>query len=90
MGRLGGDEFVVVLDDIDDQEQASEVARTIIDLINQPFALTGDTEVTIGCSIGIRLFPQDGDSVEQLLERADAALYEVKRGGRNGYRYYQR
>lgn len=88
LARLGGDEFVVVLDDIAVAEQAGQVARAIIDILGQPFVLGDKHGVQIGCSIGICLFPQDGMTVDELLDRADKALYQVKQSGRNAFCYY--
>jgi diguanylate cyclase (GGDEF)-like protein/PAS domain S-box-containing protein len=89
LARLGGDEFVVALDGIASRDPAAQIAQTIIDLLHQPFELKDGRKAEIGCSLGISLYPQDGDNVELLLERADQALYEVKRMGRNGYRFYR-
>jgi len=89
VARLGGDEFVIVIEDMESPDVAAGLAQNIIDLLNMPFALDGGERVTIGCSIGICLFPDDGSSVAALLSRADAALYQVKRIGRNTFRFYQ-
>lgn len=88
LARLGGDEFVVVLDDIAMANQAGQVARAIIEILGEPFILGSADRVQIGCSIGICLFPQEGVSVDELLDRADKALYQVKQSGRNAFHYY--
>jgi diguanylate cyclase (GGDEF)-like protein/PAS domain S-box-containing protein len=88
LARLGGDEFVVVLDDIGMANQAGQVARAIIEILGEPFILGSADRVQIGCSIGICLFPQEGVGVDDLLDRADKALYQVKQSGRNAFHYY--
>ncbi|MBF0179290.1 MAG: diguanylate cyclase [Magnetococcales bacterium] len=89
VARLGGDEFTVILSD--DQlppETIGFVAQKIIDGLQIPFHLR-DNECRIGCSIGISLFPEHGDQPDQLLKKADLALYAVKKAGRNHYLRYQ-
>lgn len=87
VSRLGGDEFVVLLEGIVDAGQASYTARRILDLINQPFRLVGDAYY-VGASIGISLFPDDGDSISELLRHSDAAMYRAKEEGRNGIFFF--
>lgn len=88
VARLGGDEFVAVIEDIGGQESAATVATQLVQIINKPFSLSGGQAAHIGCSIGIALFPSDGDSAESLLRHADAALYRAKREGKNTYRFH--
>ncbi len=87
VARLGGDEFVVLLEGIADAGQASYTARRILDLINQPFRLAGDA-YHVGASIGISLFPDDGESISELLRHSDAAMYRAKEEGRNGIFFF--
>ncbi len=87
IGRLGGDEFMLVLADDPSQEHACAVAQRIIDVLTEPFALDGYRFV-IGASIGICLFPRDGQSVEELVKNADTAMYRAKDQGRNRYEVY--
>lgn len=87
VSRLGGDEFVVLLEGIADAGQASYTARRILDLINQPFRLAGDA-YHVGASIGISLFPDDGESISELLRHSDAAMYRAKEEGRNGIFFF--
>lgn len=85
--RQGGDEFVFVLSGLSDAAQAAGLAETLLHLFDQPFALDGrDLHTTL--SIGISLFPDDGDTPEILLRHADAAMYHAKAGGRNTYRFF--
>jgi diguanylate cyclase (GGDEF)-like protein len=86
--RLGGDEFVVVLTELDKDEDAALVAQRIGKHLAQPMNL-GSHQVIITPSIGIALFPQDGENVETLLKNADLAMYFAKRVGPNTFKYYQ-
>lgn len=88
VARIGGDEFVVVLEDLSSPEGAEVVARAIIERMQRPFALSGDREAHIGCSVGIAMFPQDGTDGETLLRHADAALYAAKAAGRGAFRFF--
>lgn len=88
VARLGGDEFVIVLEDIEAHANAGKIARDLIDLIEQPVAVLGGHEVYVSASIGISYFPKDGDQADDLLQRADSALYLAKESGRGSYRTY--
>ncbi len=87
VARMGGDEFAVILTRINESNDAAVVARKIIDALAAPFTLNGQ-ECSIGVSIGISVFPGDGDDTETLLKRADTAMYRVKDDGRKHYRFY--
>jgi diguanylate cyclase (GGDEF)-like protein len=76
--RFGGDEFVVLLEDIADRHAAAHLAQVIGERLSEPTALAGG-EIRIGASIGIALFPDNGDTPETLLRVADAAMYELKK-----------
>lgn len=86
VSRISGDEFTVTLTQISIRSDAARVSDKILDALAAPFEIEGH-EIRIGVSIGIALFPQDGDSAEMLITRADAALNVVKMGSRNGYRF---
>jgi diguanylate cyclase (GGDEF)-like protein/PAS domain S-box-containing protein len=88
LARLGGDEFVAVLEDVEGPEGAAKVAREFVRLLQQPFIMASGQEARIGGSVGIAMFPADGDSAEILLQHADAALYRAKAAGRNTYRFH--
>lgn len=88
LARLGGDEFVAVLEDVEGPEGAAKVAREFVRLLNQPFVMASGQEACIGGSVGIAMFPSDGDNAEILLQRADAALYRAKAAGRNTHRFH--
>lgn len=82
IGRLGGDEFTLVLPAMVQGEDAARIAEKVLEEIAKPFVLTS-TEVDITTSIGISVFPDDGESVEVLLKCADTAMYRAKELGRN-------
>ncbi|RYF00091.1 MAG: EAL domain-containing protein, partial [Oxalobacteraceae bacterium] len=87
VARLGGDEFAILLPGVGDANQAGDVAQSTIQALSQPIELNGET-VTVGASVGIALYVQDGSSSDELLSSADLALYEAKNHGRHCYRHY--
>jgi len=87
VARLGGDEFVVLLSDLRRAEDAATAARRINEVFRQPFVVH-ETEVYVSSSIGISVFPDDADDADGLLRQADAAMYQAKAEGRDGYRFY--
>ena len=88
IARMGGDEFTVILSRVNDPEDAGLVAKKILETFTTPFDLDGKSR-TIGVSIGISIYPLDGDDADTLLKKADTAMYRAKEGGRNRYRYYE-
>ena len=93
VARLGGDEFTVVLSGIDSKQTAvsaaRSVARKIIRELNKPFVFDGTTAF-ISASIGVAVYPQDGESVDELLSSADRAMFEVKTRGKNDFIFHSR
>jgi diguanylate cyclase (GGDEF)-like protein/PAS domain S-box-containing protein len=87
VGRLGGDEFLLVLADIRSEESVNRVARLCLERLSEPHLLRG-LELRTTCSIGISLFPQDGDDLGTLIHHADAAMYQAKHGGRNKFQLF--
>ncbi|MCG3203245.1 MAG: Chemotaxis response regulator protein-glutamate methylesterase [Gammaproteobacteria bacterium] len=87
LARLGGDEFTVILERLHSLEEAEGVAQRIIEEVSEPFVVERH-EIYITPSIGITIYPGDGDSAESLMKNADAAMYEVKGAGRNGYKFF--
>jgi diguanylate cyclase (GGDEF)-like protein/PAS domain S-box-containing protein len=87
LARLGGDEFTVLLEDIQRQEVAASVAKRVQEAIARSYNLNGH-EVYITPSIGIALFPRDGQDVEELLKNADTAMYHAKAVGKNNFQFY--
>ncbi|MGE4578270.1 MAG: putative bifunctional diguanylate cyclase/phosphodiesterase [Desulfuromonadales bacterium] len=88
VARLGGDEFVLVLEEINQPGPVITVAKKILSALAQPFVID-DYELYITTSIGISLFPSDGDEATGLMKCADVAMYRVKQQGRNNYQFYQ-
>ena len=87
LARLGGDEYGVLCDDCAEDELAGQLARQTLDSLKQPFLLD-DQRLFVGASIGISLFPDDGDSVEQVMRNADSALFRAKTQGRQTFSFY--
>ena len=88
VARLGGDEFIVLLENITHPRQAAQVAKEIVSDLSKPFKLTQSDDVRIGVSIGISLYPQHGDSLEILVDQADAAMCRAKDQGRGCFAYF--
>jgi diguanylate cyclase (GGDEF)-like protein/PAS domain S-box-containing protein len=86
VARLGGDEFVI-LAEMEVADNAIPVAQRVLDAMSRPFSISG-REIFIGASIGISLYPRDGDCGEDLLKNADVAMYRAKKRGRNRFRFY--
>jgi len=78
VARLGGDEFGVILTDVRDRKAAEETAARIADAIRPPFEFENAT-LSIDASMGMAMYPQDGSGIEELLEKADKAMYQMKR-----------
>ena len=87
VARLGGDEFAIILTRLDQQDRASKIAERLIDQLSRPVTLA-DCLIKTGTSIGISLFPLDGNDEEELLRTADKALYVSKDEGRGTYRFF--
>jgi diguanylate cyclase (GGDEF)-like protein len=88
LARMGGDEFVVLMEQIARPEAAASVALSLIEALKEVFVLAGGHEVYIGTSVGICIFPNDSEAVDQIIRNADAALYQAKGGGRGVFRFY--
>ncbi|MGC1454369.1 MAG: diguanylate cyclase [Nitrospirota bacterium] len=87
VARMGGDEFIGICGRIAAAGDASFVARKIIAALTEPFTIHGN-ECAIGVSIGISLYPMDGDELEMLVNKADTAMYRAKESGSGGYAYF--
>ncbi|WP_345814940.1 EAL domain-containing protein [Paraburkholderia sp. PREW-6R] len=89
VARLGGDEFVVLAESLSSREDASALAESVLDRMRR--GMWSDSQpLQVMPSIGIALYPEDGDTVDTLLKHADAAMYEAKRAGRSTYRFFER
>ena len=87
LARIGGDEFTVLLPEIHGREDSELVAQKIIDTLKKPFNLL-EQEIFVSTSIGIAHYPDDGETIEALLQHADIAMYAVKNKGKDGYLFY--
>ena len=89
ISRFGGDEFVTQVIDLESVSHLDVLAEKIIEAIGQAYRLGSvDVDIEILPSVGIAVCPQDGETIEQLLKNADAAMYEAKRSGRGAYRFF--
>ncbi|AEJ19033.1 diguanylate cyclase with TPR repeats [Gracilinema caldarium DSM 7334] len=89
IARVGGDEFVALLTDLQDFESSIVVAEKLLNTLNDPIYIE-NMPCNLGVSIGIALFPKDGKQGDDLLRKADEAMYEIKRKNKNGYAFYQK
>ncbi|MES2127223.1 MAG: EAL domain-containing protein [Pseudomonadota bacterium] len=87
VSRLGGDEFTIILSELKDAADPVRIAEALLASMIEPFKL-GDNQAYISASIGITLYPDDGDTVDILLKNADQAMYSAKDQGRNRYNYF--
>lgn len=87
VARLGGDEFLIAFYGLTDKALIEERATKVLELLNEPMWVN-NTRIKIGGSIGITVAPQDGATVEALMQAADETMYAVKKAGRNAYRFY--
>jgi diguanylate cyclase (GGDEF)-like protein len=86
IARFGGDEFVIVLGQVDDAETAREVASRVVESLSQPIQLAEGETAHIGASVGIAMCCSDSETMDDLLKKADTALYAAKREGKNTFR----
>ncbi|OHB42018.1 MAG: hypothetical protein A2Y11_03210 [Planctomycetes bacterium GWC2_39_26] len=85
--RLGGDEFTLLLPGMTQTEDAARIAQKILEAVKKPLMLGGH-ELNITASIGIAIYPADGENAEALLKNADTAMYHAKEQGRNSYKFF--
>ncbi|MBL7003287.1 MAG: EAL domain-containing protein [Gammaproteobacteria bacterium] len=89
VGRLSGDEFIILVEVADSFLGAELVAKKVLKAFNKPLTLEGHT-VQVGTSIGISLFPNDGDTFSELIQRADFAMYQAKKMGGSQYHFFEK
>ena len=87
VARLGGDEFVIMLLDLERPDDAVKVAQKVLSILSKPMQIEGRS-LQVNASIGISVYPGDGDNGDSLLKHADVAMYRAKQQGRNAYRCY--
>ncbi|WP_144393030.1 EAL domain-containing protein [Pleionea sediminis] len=88
LARLGGDEFVIILNEVEDTDDIITVVEKIVDEFNQHFSLS-NYAVNSTVSVGVCVYPNDGNDVDELMKAADAAMYKAKEVGRNTYAFYE-
>ena len=84
VARLGGDEFMLLLSELQSPGAAARIAAKIVKQVAEPMMILGK-EVSVGASVGVSIFPQDGTTAQELIKRADTAMYSVKASGRNHF-----
>lgn len=87
LGRLGGDEFIIILENIASNTQITKIYNRALKSLSTPFIANGNPYV-VSCSIGISNFPQDGKTAEELIRKADLAMYQAKKLGKNRFHYF--
>ncbi|WP_140087014.1 putative bifunctional diguanylate cyclase/phosphodiesterase, partial [Vibrio parahaemolyticus] len=87
LARIGGDEFLLVIPDLPDNDTAKRVASSVLSAFSEPF-VWNNHEFFLTGSVGMSVFPDDGDNAEQLLACADMAMYRVKQDGRDAFCFY--
>lgn len=87
VARIGGDEFCIIARELGRREDAQSIAEAVIEAVGKPYILDGE-EFFLGTSVGISLCPVDASSSQELIRKADSAMYEAKKLGRNTYRFF--
>jgi diguanylate cyclase (GGDEF)-like protein len=87
LARLGGDEFTLLIPDLRDRQDAGVIAEKFLKCLQEPFILDGH-EVHVSASIGIAVYPSDGETIDDLIRHADIAMYQVKALGKDGHSFY--
>ena len=88
VARISGDEFVVVFTDLQAVEHLAKVAKKMVEALERPFDIGAESAVYVSASIGISVYPMDGENTEELLKNADIAMYKAKESGRNSFMFY--
>lgn len=86
--RMGGDEFIILLNRCNGTTHAESVAQDMVKRIGEPYVV-GGRDVSVGASVGGACYPANAASVQDLVDKADKAMYEVKNSGKNGYRFHR-
>ncbi len=87
IARLGGDEFLIMLTHVKAVPDAAVAAKRLKEVMTRPFIIQGHS-LSVGCSVGISIFPEHGEDGETLIKNADAAMYDAKANGRNAFRFF--
>lgn len=86
VARIGGDEFVALIEEIKSDEDIIPIVERVVNAIKEPF-IVGGQQIDISCSVGIAVYPRDGD-LEKLMICADAAMYKAKENGKNQFKFF--
>ena len=81
VARLGGDEFVLLIEDIENQQELTQIGKKLLETLSAPMPLNAGVVLNVSASIGLALYPEDGAEMEDLLHTADVAMYECKSSG---------
>src|SRR5690625_6598481 len=84
---MGGDEFTLLLENTDNSTDIAHLASKIVSRVGEPYQV-GEYELTIGCSVGIAVYPQAGRDADVLLKNADMAMYQAKQRAESGFRFF--
>ncbi|QSX40798.1 GGDEF domain-containing protein [Shewanella cyperi] len=84
--RIGGDEFIIIATQLENHAQVQEVANKLVTQLAEDVVI-GNKAYSLGASIGISLYPENGNELKQLIEQADAAMYQIKQAGKRGYKF---
>ncbi len=87
LSRTGGDEFLIMKSDFDSKEALSEFADRLVNIVRRPFNLKGET-ANVSMSVGVAIYPEDGQSVTELIKNSDIAMYNAKNGGKNNFCFF--
>ena len=87
LARIGGDEFTILIEDMESPVIVEEIARKVVDRMKIPFHIE-DEQLQVSCSIGITIFPDDGEDPNTLMKHADLAMYQAKELGRDQYHFF--
>ncbi len=85
--RQSGDEFLLLLDQIDSKDSIATFTDELLERLRTPFEIDG-IDLSISCSVGIAIYPHDGNNYDELIKNADTAMYKAKEAGRNGFCFY--
>lgn len=89
VSRVGGDEFLLIATELRSADDAAQIAEKAIQIVSQPITCNG-RQTRIGASIGIALYPDQGEDMDLLIKQADSAMYRVKNSGKNGFTFVDR
>ncbi len=88
VSRIGGDEFIVIVPDVNNRERAAQIADKTVQALFKEYEVTNE-KIHLSASIGVLLYPVDGDKAEDVLKKTDTAMYAAKKAGRNCWRFYE-